>query len=208
MGEALTCGDNLEHSMPHLRSQARGSHLIVHERPFLTLPAELHNSSFSCPPHMRQTWAKLKESNINTILANVSWEDVEPEEGRFGFSKLDQCIDDARQHGFKLLLLWFGAFKNGKSWTGVILQPQKLTLSGKSSYAPSWVKTDPKRFPRMELRKAGSLNKIADVLSILVPEVVKADSAAFTVLIQHIKDIDHQFSTIVMIQVENEVGLL
>lgn len=67
---------------------------------------------------MKTIWPKLIDSNVNTVLANVSWEDIEPIEGGFNFSKLDTLMQDARSHNLHLVLLWFGAFKNG-----TILQP-------------------------------------------------------------------------------------
>lgn len=78
------------------------------------LGAELQNSSFSSTAYMENVWPKLKAQKINTILANVTWEDIEPEERRYDFGQLDQNILAARKHGFHLVLLWFGAFKNGR----------------------------------------------------------------------------------------------
>lgn len=78
----------------------------------------------------------------------------------------------------------------------------------KSTYAPRWVKTNAKRFPRANLRGARGVTSVADALSIFSPEAVKADEAAFRRLMQHIRDIDQAHSTILMVQVENEVGIL
>lgn len=100
--------------MPYLKKCTSGHHLIVGDKPFLILGAELQNSSFSCPEFMKEVWPKLRQFNVNTILANVSWEMIEPSEGVFDFSRLDQNVCDAHQYGFRLILLWFGAFKNGK----------------------------------------------------------------------------------------------
>ncbi|KAH7359957.1 beta-galactosidase [Pyrenochaeta sp. MPI-SDFR-AT-0127] len=191
MGEAIAAGEITENSIPHLRRLPGGYQLIVHGKPFLMLPAELHNSSFSSPEFMQDVWPRLRDSNINTVLASVSWQDIEPEEGSFDFARLDQAILDARRNGLHLVLLWFGAFKNGKS-----------------TYAPRWVKTNPDRFPRMMLRTQNDGLKVADVLSILHPEVSKSDSMAFKMLMQHIREIDSVHSTVLMVQVENEVGLL
>jgi beta-galactosidase GanA len=86
---------------------------LVNGQPFLMRAAELNNSSLSSPAFMRHVWPKLVENNINTVLGAVSWDQIEPEEGRFDFNALDQVIRDARSHGLKLVLLWFGSFKNG-----------------------------------------------------------------------------------------------
>ncbi|KAH6625212.1 glycoside hydrolase superfamily [Boeremia exigua] len=191
MGDAIPTDIILRHEVPHIRRAARGHSLIVKGEPFLMLPAELHNSSFSSHEFMEQVWPVLKDSSVNTILANVTWESIEPVEGHFDFAHLDQSILNAREHGFHLVLLWFGAFKNGKS-----------------DYAPRWVKTTPARFPRMTLLSEDGTPKPQNVLSILDPEVVQADSAAFRALMRHIRQIDRDYSTVLMVQVENEVGLL
>lgn len=70
------------------------------------------------------------------------------------------------------------------------------------------MKKDAKRFPRAKLRKAGGQLETTEVLSIFHDEVLAADTRAFVHLMQHIKDIDEKYSTVIMVQVENEVGLL
>lgn len=62
---------------------------------------------------MKSAWPNLMAQNLNTVLASVSWEQIEPQEGVFTFETLDQNILDARKHGLRLVLLWFGSFKNG-----------------------------------------------------------------------------------------------
>lgn len=209
MGEALLENRSYHDGIPHVKRVARGHNLIVKGKPFLMLPAELHNSSFSCPDFMEGIWPLLQDSSVNTILANVSWEDIEPVEGQFDFRRLDQGILNARERGFHLILLWFGAFKNGR-YIRCPLQgsPTLLTITGKSDYAPRWVKTDPARFPRMVLDSPAVTPCPQNVLSIFEPEVVQADSAAFKQLMRHIRKIDEEHSTVLMVQVENEVGLL
>lgn len=79
---------------------------------------------------------------------------------------------------------------------------------GLSTYVPPWVKQDPKRFPRAKLRKAGGRLETADVLSIFHPEGRKADAKAFGTLMKHLREFDEEHSTVIMVQVENESGLL
>ncbi|KAM5350921.1 hypothetical protein ACJ41O_003644 [Fusarium nematophilum] len=177
--------------IPHLAETAGSKQLMVNGRPFLILGGELQNSSLSSAEYMDSVWQKLVDGNYNTILGAVTWETVERQEGNFDFSELDKVILGARQHGLHLILLWFGSFKNGMS-----------------TYAPSWVKTDQARFPRAKLRKAGGVSQTADVLSIFHPNAVEADARAFGALMAHVKEIDEKHSTVVMVQVENEVGLL
>jgi len=73
-----------------------------------------------------------------------------------------------------------------------------------SSYAPSWVKKDQQRFPRVKDDKG----KSHEILTPFSEENLQADSKAFRALMKHIKEIDENESTIIMIQVENEIGML
>ncbi len=101
--------------LPHLRETPVAKQLIVDGKPFLMRAAELQNSSLSSAEYMRTKWQKLKDMHINTILGSVSWDQIEPEEGSFDFTEIDAVINDARSIGMRLVLLWFGSFKNGLS---------------------------------------------------------------------------------------------
>lgn len=102
-------------NIPHLRQTANSQQMIVDGKPFLMRAAELQNSSLSSAEFMSKQWQKLVDTNINTVLGSVTWEMIEPEEGHFDFKELDQVILGARKYGLKLVLLWFGSFKNGGS---------------------------------------------------------------------------------------------
>jgi len=65
-----------------------------------------------------------------------------------------------------------------------------------------------KRFPRAQLRKAGGILQTADVVSLFHDEAPKADIRAFSALMQHLMEIDSPHHTVIMVQVENEQGLL
>src|SRR6185503_7835777 len=150
---------------------------------FLALGVQTNNSS-NYPAMLPQVWPVVDAIHANLVETPVAWEQVEPMEGRFDFSWVDTLLPQARQHNVRLVLLWFGAFKN----TG-------------PSYAPEWVKSDTKRFPRM-ITKDG---KTHYVLTPLARSTVEADSRAFARLIRHIREIDPQH-TVIMMQVENETG--
>ncbi|KAF5682929.1 glycosyl hydrolases family [Fusarium denticulatum] len=177
--------------IPHLRKTATGQQLVVHDRPFLILGGELQNSSMSSAKYMKRLWPWLKENSINTVLGAVSWEGIEPEEGKFDFTELDQTVLDARANGLHLILLYFGSWKNGMS-----------------SYAPGWVKKDKERFPRARIRGKGGRQQTVEVLSLFGQEAQQSDARAFAALMQHLKEIDEKHSTVIMVQVENEIGLL
>jgi len=176
-----------QEGMPHLRKQGAATQLIVDGKPFVVLAGELHNSSASNLAYLAGVWPKLASLRLNTVLAPVSWELTEPEEGRFDFSLVDGLVALARQHRMRLVLLWFGSWKNGVS-----------------SYAPAWVKRDTRRFPRC----LGSSNRnVKDVLTPLSEANLKADARAFAALMRRLREIDGNDHTVVMVQVENEVGI-
>jgi hypothetical protein len=171
---------------PYLKRQGTATQLIVDGQPFLALAGELGNNTATSLENMRPLWSKLASGNLNCVLAAVSWAQVEPEEGRFEFALLDGLLEDARRNQLKLVLLWFGSWKNGLS-----------------SYAPYWVKRDYKRFPRVRVRDGKSI----ELLSTFSDATRDADARAFGALMQHIKTVDTRH-TVVMMQVENEVGVL
>src|SRR2546430_3234611 len=125
---------NNSNQTPYLREQGSATQLIVEGKPFLVLGGELHNSSSSSLEYMRPIWERLVALKLNTVLAPVSWELIEPEEGVFDFTLVDGLIQDARRHDLRLIFLWFGSWKNGMS-----------------SYIPLWVKQDYRRFPRLKV---------------------------------------------------------
>ncbi|PPF43304.1 glycoside hydrolase [Pseudoclavibacter sp. AY1F1] len=183
--------------LPHLTRSGKHPELIVDGAPFLCVGGELRNSSASDPVHMKTVWAALAESGINSVVAPVGWDQVEPNEGEFDFSVVDALLEGARAAGIRLVLIWFGAFKNATS-----------------TYAPSWVRRDPSRFERADrgpspmrapLTYPGSMPK--PTLSVFSPRLREADARAYEALMRHIALVDEQHTVIIM-QVENEVGLL
>jgi beta-galactosidase GanA len=171
---------------PHLRKQGSATQLIVDDQPFLILGGELHNSSASSLEYLESLWPTLATAQVNTVLAPVEWDQIEPVEGRFDFSVLDGMLKQARAHNTRLVLLWFGAWKNSMS-----------------TYVPAWVKQDAQRFPRAQTR-AGVAQEI---LTPFAPATLAADSAALRALMAHLKQADSQH-TVLMVQVENEIGML
>jgi len=171
---------------PHLRKQGTATQLIVDGKPFLALAGELSNSSATSVAYMRPIWPKLKAAGLNTVIAGVSWNQIEPREGKFDFSELDAILRDARGNNLRLGLIWFASWKNGYS-----------------SYPPDWVKKDFERFPRVQIQGG----KTIELLSPLSDANRDADAHAFAALMRHLKEVDRQH-TVIIIQVENEVGVL
>ena len=173
--------------IPHLETKNGTVQLIVNDEPFTMLSGELHNSTTGSEHYMQPIWQSMAEKNLNTVIAPISWELIEHEEGKFDFSIVDSAIKGARKEGLKLVLIWFGSWKNGKSM-----------------YTPEWVKTNTKRFPLAEDKKGGAMAS----LSPLGSNTLKADSKAFAAFMKHIKEFDSKEQTVVMVQVQNEIGSL
>lgn len=184
------------------------SHLIVDGKPFLVRAGELHNSSLSSPSYMSGQWSNLKAMGLNTVLGSVSWEQIEPKEGVFDFKVLDEVIYNAHEHGLKMVLLWFGSFKNGKLRLTCKHFERFLTdHSGMSTYPPRWVRTDTQRFPRAMIQPAEGSLRMQDALSVFHDSAIDADARAFKTLMAHIKEVD-VYHTVIAVQIENECGLL
>jgi beta-galactosidase GanA len=170
--------------LPRLVTQEGRHALMVDGAPYLMLGAQAHNSS-NYVAALPKVWAAVADANANTLEIPVAWEQVEPVEGKFDFSYVDTLVQQARERNVRLVLLWFGTWKN----TG-------------PGYAPEWVKFDNARFPRMQDQEG----KPIYCLSPHGTETLKADRNAFVQLMTHLKRIDGDRHTVIMVQVQNEVG--
>lgn len=182
-------------ALPRIERTSQGHRLVLDGVPTVLLAGQLHNSTPTSAdlPAVLDRVARLGAS---AVIASASWSLVEREEGCFDLSSVDALLAAARAAGLRLVLLWFGAFKNASS-----------------TYAPRWVRADRARFPRArtEDRHAEAFTHPdltpRPVLSVFSEALVAADERAFTALLTHLRDADPQH-TVVMVQVENEVGLL
>ena len=167
--------------------------------PGLLLGGQLHNSTSSDLARACAAYDTVAAMGGNAVTATVSWHLVEPEEGVFDFGGVDPLVDMARERGLALTLLWFGAYKNAAS-----------------TYAPRWVRADAERFPRAGLGEDGTgpgafSRPGTPVLSVFSPELRAADRRAFKALTAHLAATGAAGADggpLVMLQVENETGLL
>jgi len=145
-------------AIPHLEKSKNSVQLMVDGKPFIMLAGELHNSSTGSSHYMAPIWQRMADKNLNTVIAAVSWELVEPQEGKFDFRLVDDMLEGARRANLRLVLLWFGSWKNGVS-----------------TYVPGWVKKDQKRFPLAKYKDG----EVSNTLSTLGQNSLKALRSAF-----------------------------
>lgn len=161
-----------------------GKHaFLVDGKPFLILGAQTNNSA-NYPAMLDKVWPVVEQMQANTLGIPVAWEQIEPVEGQFDFSYLDVLIEQAAARDVKVVLLWFATWKNNAP-----------------HYAPSWVKLDNQRFPRVVTQDGRVLNS----LSPHGKNTLAADKKAFIQLMTYLREHDpaHQ---VIMVQVQNEVG--
>ncbi|HEY0759387.1 MAG TPA: DUF5597 domain-containing protein [Acidisarcina sp.] len=172
--------------MPRLDKDHDEYHLIVDGKPYLIVGAQVHNSS-GWPDTMAPLWPALNKLSANTVMIPVYWEQLEPQPDTFDYSVVDGLLAGAREHHLHLALLWFGTWKNGGM-----------------TYTPSWVKDDPKTYPRVQTRDG----LMVEALSPLGQHSWERDGAALSKLMSHLKEVDGDQHTVILVQVENEAGVL
>ncbi len=155
--------------------------------PYPILGGELSNSAATSVTDIDEVMPRMRALGLNTVLVPAYWELMEPVEGKFDFTLIDRTIDVARREQLHVVFLWFGVWKNSMS-----------------CYTPSWFKQDTKRFPRA-MTVEGKQMEIASCFS---DNVLQADLKAFSALMRHIKERDPQREVVVMMQIENEIGML
>ena len=157
---------------------------MVDGAPFLMLGAQCHNSS-AWPDMLPKVWAAIDDLHANTLEIPIYWEQFEPEQGKFDPSIVDLIIKGAREHNVRLVLLWFGTWKNGSR--------------------PLHARSGPKARPELFTHITGNRGRSVDSPSPLAEACMQADMKAFSALMRHLKSVD-PVHTVIMIQVENEPG--
>jgi Domain of unknown function (DUF5597)/Glycosyl hydrolases family 35 len=172
--------------MSTLLSSLSAEGLLVNGAPFKIIGAETHNSSTSTPGSIQTAFRRVRELGANTVLAPVSWNLFEPVRDRYDFLQVDAMLEAARAEDLFLIPLWFGSWKNATS-----------------TYVPDWVKLDTHTFPRAEIAGQHRVEHISPFSE----SAREADALAFSAFMAHLREVD-QVGTVILVQVENEVGLL
>ena len=158
--------------------------LIVDGSPYLMLGVQANNSS-AWPAYLDKVWPAAETLHANTVELPIYWEQLEATQGKFDFSVVDLILKQAREHHVRLVLLWFGTWKNGSS-----------------HYTPEWIKLHQDKYPFLTNEKSETV----DSPSPFSAAFVDADKNAFRALMRHLKEADTQ-RTVLMVQVENEAGV-
>lgn len=172
--------------IPHLQKRGAAVQLVVEGKPYLALAGETANTASSSLEYMESVWPRLVKMNLNTVLVAVAWDWVEPAEGKYEFALVDGLLAGARKHNLHIIFLWFGSWKNGIS-----------------SFVPAWVKANQERFPRVVTKSGKSI----EILSTFASANLEADTRAYTAFMGHLREVDSEQHTVVMIQMQNEVGV-
>lgn len=175
--------------LPRLVHHETGYSFEIDGQRTVLLGGQIHNSSSSSIASIDASFAKVASLNYDFVISPISWKQFEPVEGKYDFSLLEHQLRVAEKLNLKIVMIWFGAFKNAKS-----------------SYAPAWVRSNPERFPRALNEPNGQPSENA-TLSVFSQNLLDADSKAFIQIMKFLKSKDKKH-TVIMVQIENEVGLL
>jgi beta-galactosidase GanA len=182
-GPALAQPANSTAQIPRLIQKDGRWAFLVDGAPYLMLGVQVNNSS-AWPAMLPKVWPAVDRLHANTVEIPVYWEQIEAKKGQYDFSIVDALLTGAREHKVRLVLLWFGTWKNGAP-----------------HYVPEWVKQDAVTYPRVVDAKGAA----RDTMSPFGAATLAADMAAFRALMRHLKTADPRH-TVIMVQVENEIN--
>jgi hypothetical protein len=172
------------HPIPSIAEKDGRFALMVDGAPYLILGFQANNSS-AWPAFFDRVFPAAAILHANTVEVPVYWEQFEATPGRYDYSIVEAMLAKARAQHVRLVLLWFGTWKNGSS-----------------HYTPQWIKQDQQKYPFL-------VNKDGDTVdspSTYSPARLEADKQAFAALMRHLRTADAQ-RTVLMVQVQNEAGV-
>jgi hypothetical protein len=187
---------------PHFEEANGRKILYVDGQPFTVLAVEIpwwdliyrrYKETENAYDNLYPAAAKL---GLNALKVPIKWSMVEPQQGTYDFSYLDHAKSMAERNHLKLVLNWFGHYASGD---GTIYG----NLTGEL-YAPMYIISDEKTYPRAV---DGHGLPHHNAISYGYKPVVDREIAAFRAFMRHIKEVDSETHTIVMIQVENEIAV-
>lgn len=156
-------------------------------KPFYPIGLQAHNSSGYSMEELEDHWKACELVGANSCAIAVSWERFEYTEGKFDTELVKNIIEACREREMKLIVLWFGTWKNGHM-----------------KYVPQWVKADRERFPRVITHDGYEIGN----LSSFSRNTLEGDKRAFCKLMEVIKAVDPEMKTVIAVQIENELGIV
>ena len=151
----------------------------------LVLGMQAHNSSTGTFM-MERTIRAAQLYGANTLEVPVYWYKIETQKDVYDMSQVKELIDQVRENGFKLVILWFATSKNGHP-----------------TYAPEYIKTEPETYQVA----VGSNGAWVASLSPHCMATLERDRKAFCKMVEFIKEYDAEQRTVIALQIENEMGL-
>ena len=174
-------------SLPRLVRTPR-PHLLVDDEPFLILGLQWDCNSCYSKEEMLPLFGEAARLGCNTAVTPVYWEQVEPEPGQFDFSSVEWRLAGCRAMGLRLVLLWFGGYKNAEC-----------------CYAPRDIREDHERYRKVHLPNG---NLQTATLCPTSEAALARDCKAFQALMAYLAEHDMQERTVIMVQPENESGIM
>lgn len=174
--------------MPQMRVLNDRKVLFVDGQPFLILGLQWDCDDCFARKIMDPLFLEAAKMGCNTAVLPLYWREVEPQEGRFDFAMLDDRIEMARRNGLRIAVPWFATWKDGCL-----------------NYAPDFVKSDLRRFRRAQQADGTPLRNFSCPTS---SETFAADRKALQAIFTHLKGVDSSHHTVILFQMENEVGIL
>jgi len=188
--------------MPHFEEANGRKVLYVDGLPFTVLAVEIpwwdliygrYKQTEGAYDNLYPAAAKL---GLNALKVPIKWSMVEPEKGVYDFSYVDHAKSMAEKNHLKIILNWFGHYASGDG-----------TIYGNLTgylYAPMYIVPDEKTYPR-----AVDADGIPhhNAISYDYEPVLERETAVFRAFMRHLKEVDAQTHTILMIQVENEIAV-
>ena len=161
--------------------------LYVDGEPFLILGLQLNCDSCFDPVMIDRLLKNAERMGCNSVALLLYWRLIEPEEGNYDFSILQSMLDSAQKYHLKIVLVWFGTYKNA-------------TIH----YAPDWVVEDRERFRRVQKQDG---TELAYQACFNCEETMEKDRDAVTAVFSYLRDHDTEH-TVILFQVNNETGVL
>jgi len=159
-------------------------HFTVDGKPFFSVGGQVHNASSDRLANLDWAFRAVKAIDGNTLSIPLYWYKIEPQEGVYDMTQVNEILERCHNEGIKLVFLWFGMSKNATM-----------------KYAPAWVKEDPERFVRLE--DQGHNRTV--IMSPYCEETLKVDRACFVQVMKTIAASPYR-DCLLAVQIENEVG--